>query len=309
MRAHEAGADEADDDRANEDPANDDHAAEERPAKNAVAEPSRAEPSFMPASPSNLPNLPTRPEIPYRQLASYASTTYGGTNDAGTRRPSRAKRIATVAVTALVVAAAAIVAVVLLNKHTPGAQQTGTGTARNTDSSQSAPGPVRALNDPTSALPAGWTTETIPASQDGTTAGFSIGLPDTWVPKPDGLATYLYAPSGATYMDVDLTQSEDTNMVAEANYIAKNAVAEGHLPGYKQIAIDPVTIRGTAGAYWAFTWQTTAGVTMRVDDLLFVLDGQSYALDFSTPNADFNGSGAGLTMFEQMLRTFQPLQG
>jgi hypothetical protein len=207
-----------------------------------------------------------------------------------------------------VAAAAVIVAVVLLNGHTLVPQGGGTGTAKNTTSSQNAPAAVQALNNQTPAVPAGWTTETVLPSLNGTTAGFSIGLPPSWTIQQNRLATDLYAPDGIKYMDVDLTPHQyPNNMVAEANYIEVNALKEGHLPGYQLIALERESIRGTAGAYWAFTWNAD-GVTMRVDDLLFVLDGQSYALYFTAPVSQFSSS-EGLPQFEQMLSTFQPVTG
>lgn len=254
--------------------------------------PRQAEPSFSAARPA-VP--PTRPQAPYDHPTGQAAN-----------GPGRRGRIAALGVIAAVAAAAAIVAVFLLSRHTPAPRQqrsgTGTGTVSTTGAGNS-PAPVRAVDHPVPALPQGWETETVSPSLKGTEAGFSIGLPASWTIQQNRLATDLIAPDQVRYMDVDLTPHKYANMVAEANYIAVRARAEGHLPGYKQIAIRPVTIRGARGAFWAFTWQTSSGVTMRVDDLLFSLDGQSYALYFTTPVSEFN-SAEGLPLFEKMLGTF-----
>ncbi|MBO0837962.1 MAG: hypothetical protein J2P28_20935, partial [Actinobacteria bacterium] len=86
----------------------------------------------------------------------------------------------------------------------------------------------------------------------------------------------------------------------------------GNLPGYHRVSLQRVTIRGTSGALWVFTWLTPGGVTMRVDDLLFEVHTaagpQSYAIDFTSPAPDFGNSGA-LPMFNRILRTFQPVTG
>jgi hypothetical protein len=102
-------------------------------------------------------------------------------------------------------------------------------------------------------------------------------------------------------------------MLAEAKYVERNAVAQGHLPGYHRISLRQVTIRDTAGAYWAFTWVTASGVTMRVDDLLFELNTssgpQSYAVYLTSSAAEFGNSGGLPPLFDQMLRTFAPITG
>jgi hypothetical protein len=135
-------------------------------------------------------------------------------------------------------------------------------------------------------------------------------VPSGWTVRQKNLSTYLDAPDGAQYLDVDLTKHDHADMLAEAEYVERNAFAQGHLPGYHRISLRQVEIRETTGAFWAFTWVTRAGVTMRVDDLLFELQTssgpQSYAVYFTSPNADFAGS-RGLPLLERMLRTFEPV--
>lgn len=228
-------------------------------------------------------------------------------------RPRRGRRVA-LAVAAVVLAAAIGTAVALLTRHTPAARgSTGGSTSGNTTAVSSLPESVQAINNPAAAPPPDWTTEKVPPSVHGTAGGFSIGVPSGWIEKQKGLSTFLDASDGLRYMEIDLTTHDRANMLDEAKYVEHNAVAQGHLPGYHRISLRQVPIRDTAGAYWAFTWVTVSGVTMRVDDLLFELNTssgpQSYAVYLTSSAAEFGNSGGLPPLFDQMLRTFTPITG
>jgi hypothetical protein len=208
-----------------------------------------------------------------------------------------------------VLAAAIGVAVALLTRQRPAnTAHTGGGT---TAASSDLPDSVKAIDNPLAGLPGGWSQQTVQPSQYGTAGGFRIGAPPGWIARQRSLATYLDAPDGVRYMDVDLTMHDRANMVGEAEYVERNAVAKGNLPGYHRLSLRPVSIRGTAGAFWAFTWVTPSGVTMRAEDLLFELQTpagpQSYAAYLTSPSAVF-GKLDGLPLFDRILRTFQPLE-
>jgi hypothetical protein len=189
--------------------------------------------------------------------------------------------------------------------------QHGLSTTGNTASaSTSLPGAVKAINSPASAAPPGWRPETVSPASGGTAGGFTLAVPSGWTVRQRTAATYLDSPDGDRYLDVDLTQHSRGDMLAEARYVEHNALAEGHLPGYRQLSLRRVTIRGTSGAFWSFTWTTAGGVTMEVNDLLFDLPTstgtQSYAVYFTAPAAQFPQS-QGLPLFDQILQTFQPV--
>lgn len=207
----------------------------------------------------------------------------------------------------LVLAAAAAVVAALLTRHllaSPKAASPGSGSDQ--------PSPVQAIDSPTSVIPAGWTRETVEPSLNGTDAGFSMGLPPRWQPDQKALATFLDAPDGVRYVDVDLTAHEHPgNMVAEAHYIESQSLLKDSFPGYKRVSIRPVTIRGTSGAIWSFTWVSPRYGVMRADDLLFVLrtagGSQSYAVYITAPDKTFGNSAS--AFFDKMLRTFHPVTG
>jgi len=135
-------------------------------------------------------------------------------------------------------------------------------------------------------LPAGFTTYSQPAAADEN-AGFSMARPSNWASSISGYQTYLRDPAVNANILIDLTPHTYPNdMVHEAQYIKANSLTR--FPGYSQLGLAGVDIRGTPGAYWKFTWDDQ-GVQQEVIDLLFVLQtpagAQSYALYMTAPAA------------------------
>jgi len=162
---------------------------------------------------------------------------------------------------------------------------------------------ITAINQPlTGPPPAGYRSYSKPAS--GTeTAGFSIDLPSNWVVTQQGaFQTYLTDPGTTTNLLVDLTpHTYPGNMVEEAQYIESQSLTG--FPGYKRINLQALTIRGTPGAFWKFTWKKN-GVEQEALDLLFIQDQQSYALYATAPASQWQQLQA---TFDEELRTFAPL--
>jgi hypothetical protein len=170
-------------------------------------------------------------------------------------------------------------------------------------------GSVNALNARSTALPAGWTAETVPPSAHDTTAGFTVDLPPGWTEKPQGLATYFYGPNDMV-LDIDLSpHTYPDNMVAEAEHLQQQqAVLGDAFPGYQRLQLLGEPVRGAHGAFWQFTW-SLKNVRMRTDDILFVLPTsaghQSYAVYLRAPDNGWNSSN--LPTFEKILPTFEPV--
>jgi len=166
---------------------------------------------------------------------------------------------------------------------------------------------VAALNNPTDAIPAGWSQETVSPTDAGSTAGFTMDIPPGWTETRKGLRTYFYAPERVRFMEVDLTPHTETNMVAEAEYIEKNSVAQGKFPGYKRNHLHAEPVLGTMGAFWQLTFAPPGSVRLLADDILFVKQtsngSQSYALFFRGPNKGWGTNY--LPLYKQMLRTFR----
>jgi hypothetical protein len=168
---------------------------------------------------------------------------------------------------------------------------------------------VNALNNQSTRVPAGWTTETVTPSTYHTTAGFTVDVPPGWTEKPKGLATYFYGDDNMV-LDVDLSpHTYPDNMVAEAEHLQQQqAVLGDAFPGYQRLQLLGEPVRGSHGAFWQFTW-SLKNVRMRTDDILFVLPTsvghQSYAVYLRAPDNGWNSSN--LPIFEKILPTFAPV--
>lgn len=169
--------------------------------------------------------------------------------------------------------------------------------------------PVVAAAGPASTgpLPAGYSRYAESAATAGSTAGFTIAVPNTWNPSVKGASTFFYAPGGNPYLEVDLTPHTYTNMLVEARWLSALTLKQGRFPGYRGLGIRPVSIRGMSAAAWEFTWENPSVGRMRVLDLMFIANTsagrQSYALYMTAPEASWNHY---LPAFDEEMRTFKP---
>ncbi len=138
-------------------------------------------------------------------------------------------------------------------------------------------------------------------------AGFSVAVPANWRATTSGFQTYLRDPSAANVnLLTDLTPHTYMNdMLKEAAYVRAQSILG--FPGYEQLELSLVTIRGSPGAYWNFTWDD-AGVRQEAADLLWIArtsaGRQSYALYVTAPASMWNQMQP---VFELAMRTFSPL--
>jgi serine/threonine protein kinase len=199
---------------------------------------------------------------------------------------------------------------------TAGTGTTGTGTAGTapggtatagaggTGPASASPGP--AASEPAiPAAPAGYHWYTVPAASSGATAGFTIAVPDGWLPSRHGLITYLTSPSGSMRAEINLTPFVFASPVREARRQSRQAIRQGQYPGYRG-GIVPGTFHGAADAVWRFSWRQGAGRISVIDLLVRLTTGgsqQPYALNMSAPRPD---AAAARAIFEQMLPTFRP---
>ncbi len=163
------------------------------------------------------------------------------------------------------------------------------------------------MNRSPGALPAGWAT--VRQQATGTeTAGFTIAAPSNWTQSTSGYQTYLRDPAANANILIDLTPHTYPNdMVAEAQYIKRQSLAQNRFPGYVQEGLVAETIRGRAGAWWKFTWDDN-GVTQEAIDLLFIVHtpagAQSYALYMTAPASTWSQMRP---IFDEEVETFAPL--
>jgi PsbP len=214
----------------------------------------------------------------------------------------------------IIVAAGAVIAAVL-SEHGRTTNAAQTTPARVTgivpSVTSSSPALIVAINDATSAAPGNFATQAFTAAQTGTADGFSIGYPGNWQVKQHSGSpqrVFFDDPDGVSNVEVDLTAHTKSSMVAEAQYLQSQTLAQGTFPGYKQIRISAEDVRGTPGAIWEFDYTTSAGTVTRVEDILFVLQTkngpQSYAILATSPTSVWQSTM--LPRVEDMLKTFQP---
>jgi hypothetical protein len=212
-----------------------------------------------------------------------------------------------------VIGAGAGAAVVLLIHHNDTASAHGTGSSSSSSSTSTTTLPpsslqiVDAINkQSTGTLPAGYWTYSQPAAANEA-AGFSLVAPTSWKPSTSGYQTYLRDATLANVnLLVDLTPHTHMNdMLAEATYIRNQSTAR--FPGYKQLGLARLTIRGQPGSYWKFTWDD-AGVQQEAIDLLYVAQTsagpQSYAMYMTAPASKWNQLRP---VFDEEMETFNPM--
>ena len=207
-------------------------------------------------------------------------------------------------------------AAILLLRHSNGGTPTGQGSSPPVSSPGSAgtlpPATLQivdAVNTSPGALPAGWAM--VRQQATGTeTAGFTIAKPSTWTQSTSGYQTYLRDPAANANILIDLTPHTYPNdMVAEAQFIKHQSLAQNRFPGYSQAigGLAATQIRGRPGAWWKFTWDDN-GVTQEAIDLLFVLHtragAQSYALYMTAPASMWSQMRP---VFDEEVETFAPL--
>jgi tRNA A-37 threonylcarbamoyl transferase component Bud32 len=226
----------------------------------------------------------------------------------------------------VVVAAAGGVAAAVLPKHSRSGSngaQAGTGTQSSPATvagsvppiTSNTPPVVTHFDAPSTALPQGFKQVTFTAAQTGTKAGFTIDCPANWtVTQQQGAPQRIHFqdPNSSAHVDVDLTQHTKADMLAEAKYVKQKTLANNLFPGYKQFELDAQDLRGTRGGVWRFDYTASGGVTMRADDLLFVLQTpngpQSYAIFGAAPEGPNSSTWnkVDLPIIESMLASFEP---
>ena len=146
------------------------------------------------------------------------------------------------------------------------------------------------------------------AAPAGSAAGFKIEVPSTWNPIRNGeYETFFRDPVSGAYLLVDLTPHTFLdNMLREEKYIAMRA--QGSYTDYTLDQLQRTNVRGTAGAFWKFTYLKN-GVETQVLDMVFTLNTpggpQSYALLASGPYATWTTTLR--PIFDEEFRSFAPL--
>ena len=245
------------------------------------------------------------PSQPHSDLAGqYKPGTGGGRTGRGR---GQGRRILWLAVAVIIAAAIGVGTALALNEN-----NSGTGTAGGGSSPATVPSvpdtptgfkSIDALNSPSTALPAGWSTVTVTAADaNSAAAGFSIDLPPGWKETRKDLATDFTGP-GNLLLEVDLTAQPTSNMLTAATQIE----AATHFRDYKRLNLQAEPVRHAEGAVWKFNWTPAGGVQYTVDDIFFAQQTsagvQDYAVYLRSPSSTFGSTS--LPLFDKILPTFQ----
>jgi serine/threonine protein kinase len=252
------------------------------------------------------------PSQPYSDLArQYTPGTGGGRTGRG--RGQR-RRILWLVLAVIVAAAVGVGTALALNNNsndnaanagnTSGAGNTATSVPSVADTPTNFKS-VNALNSPSSALPAGWSPQTVTAaSADSAAAGFSIDIPPGWTETRKGLATDFNGP-GDLLVEIDLTKQQTSDMLTAAGQV--EAASKSRFPRYKRLNLQAVPVRHTEGAVWKFDWTPAGGAQLTVDDIFFAQQTpagvQDYAVYIRSPSSTFGTTS--LPLLDQILQTFQ----
>ncbi|MGO9082539.1 MAG: protein kinase domain-containing protein [Streptosporangiaceae bacterium] len=156
------------------------------------------------------------------------------------------------------------------------------------------------------APPSGYRWVTVTAASLGTTAGFTIAVPDSWQVSQDGLATTAAAGSGPA-LTVSLSPFRFADPARQARYLEASSVTAGDYPGYRRVYLRLAGFRGLPAGWWRFSWRSGSAGRTGVLEILFTASTtagpQSCTLSVTAPAAQFP---AAESVFAQAVRTFQP---
>jgi serine/threonine protein kinase len=204
-------------------------------------------------------------------------------------------------VLAMIGVGAGAATVTLLNRHPSNA---GHGTTPTIGATLPPADLIHAINQHlTGPPPAGYRSYS-QAAAGNEVAGFTMDIPANWTVSTTGPRTTIADPDGRydIHLLVDLTPHTHQDMLAEAEFIESRS----QFTDYRRLGLARLTIRGTPGAWWKFTYLDN-GVPQTALDLLFIENTasgpQSYALFATAPTSMWTQLRP---VFDEEVRTFTP---
>jgi hypothetical protein len=148
----------------------------------------------------------------------------------------------------------------------------------------------------------------VTAASIGTTAGFRLAAPASWVMNR-GLVTTIRPLSGSARLRISLTPFAVPGPVREARHLQAEAIAAHRYPHYHLLSILAFTFHGHPAATWQFWWRPNASlVRINVAKVIFragsAAGHQPYVLSMSAPATR---AGWASSIFRVAMRTFTPL--
>lgn len=159
-----------------------------------------------------------------------------------------------------------------------------------------------------STLPSGYIWQSESAATAGTTAGFKLATPSSWLLTP-GLHTRIAPLVGAIRLGVDMAPFAVQWPVKEARHLQAQAIAANRYPGYRLVSILAMRFHGSAAATWTFSWKpalssSRTDVTAVIFTAKTTAGPQPYVLSISAPAPHAAWASYVLRV---AMRTFTPL--
>lgn len=157
-------------------------------------------------------------------------------------------------------------------------------------------------------LPSGYTWQSESAATAGTTAGFRLATPASWLLTP-GLHTYIAPLVGAIRLGVNMAPFAVQWPVKEARHLQAQAIASNRYPGYRLVSILATRFHGFAAATWIFSWKpplssSRTDVTAVIFTAKTSAGPQPYVLSISAPAPR---AACASRVMRVAMKTFTPL--
>jgi eukaryotic-like serine/threonine-protein kinase len=196
-------------------------------------------------------------------------------------------------------------------RPTPGSPSGGpSGSATPSPTATPSATPTHSSTPPTSPrLPAGYGWVRVTAKSAGTTAGFRLAAPSSWVLTP-GLQSVIKPKPATSRLMVDMAPFAVAGPVGEARRLQAAAIAHHKFRNYHLISITHRAFHGWPAATWSFWWKPVSSARIQVTKLIFTArtaaGPQPYVLSMSAPVPHL---AAATKVFSVAKRTFRPLPG
>jgi eukaryotic-like serine/threonine-protein kinase len=183
------------------------------------------------------------------------------------------------------------------------------GTPRPSPSSTPTPSPSPTPSSPPPTgpkLPPGYSWDRVTAQSVGTTAGFRLAAPSSWLLSP-GLQTVIKPQAGKARLIVDMAPFAAPGPVREARRLQAAAIAHKRYRYYHLVSITKRTFHGWPAATWTFWWKPANAARIDVTKLLFTAQTsagpQPYVLSMSAPAPHAAAAAKVFTIAKQTFRT------
>jgi tRNA A-37 threonylcarbamoyl transferase component Bud32 len=283
-------------------------AADARPGARPATSPTRAGaaertaalavgPARSAVGPRALPKPKKQPKRKRRPAPVPAPALDGPSGDRSSRPSGRVTRVLIGALGLLFVLAVGGIGYVIATTGDSGFDADGTAApspAGDSDQPDASPEPEQ----PTPALPVGWTSYTHP--EEGWTAAVPPGYERS---ERNGLTQFR---NDDTRRTLRIGYTDDPPASALQDWQRLSTTLESQLTDYREVNVREIDYRGYDAADLEFTYRDS-GADLRVLDRGFVVDGpdgaEAFFLYWQTNESDFDES---LALFEQMAELFQP---